>query len=88
MCLCTVLAPGGAARTDQSGGATPNITIPLASSNDDGYLASSDYDKFTKKVDSTTVSSATQKVVEIVTLTQAEYNAIVSPLAARMYVII
>lgn len=71
-----------------SGGATPNITLPVATAGQDGYLSQTDYNTFQDKVGSGTVSSSTTAVKEIVTLTQAEYNAIVSPLADRMYVII
>ena len=71
-----------------SGGATPNITIPIASGNSDGYLGQTDYNLFANKVGSDTVSAATSAVVEIVTLTQAEFNAIANPVATTMYVII
>jgi len=71
-----------------SGGAAPNIAIPIASGNSDGYLGQTDYNLFADKVGSDTVSTATSAVVEIVTLTQAEFNAIANPVATTMYVII
>ena len=71
-----------------SGGATPDISIPIASGNSDGYLGQTDYNIFANKVGSDTVSAATSVVVEIVTLTQAEYTAITNPVATTMYVII
>ena len=71
-----------------SGGATPDISIPIASGNSDGYLGQTDYNIFANKVGSDTVSAATSAVVEIVTLTQAEYTAITNPVATTMYVII
>jgi len=84
----TVTGVTASAPLTSSGGATPNIAIPVASGNSDGYLDQNDYNLFANKVGSDTVSAATSAVVEIVTLTQAEYTAIASPVATTMYVII
>ncbi len=84
----TVTNVTASAPLESSEGATPDISIPIASGNSDGYLGQTDYNLFANKVGSDTVSAATSAVVEIVTLTQAEYTAITSPVATTMYVII
>jgi len=84
----TVTSVTATAPIISSGGTTPNISIPVASGSADGYLDKADHTLFSDKVGSDTVSAATSAVVEIITLTQAEYSAITSPLANKMYVII
>jgi len=86
----TVTSVTAASPVTSTGGTTPQIGMPVASGNADGYLAQADYNIFANKISgASTSSTATPTIIK--TLTQAEYNAEVAAgtiIATTIYVIV
>jgi len=80
-----VTAVTASAPLASSGGTSPQISIPTASSTASGALSSTDWSAFNNKVGKTT--SDTTPVNTIRAITQAEYDAIVTKDANTIYFI-
>lgn len=86
----TVTSVTAASPVTSTGGTTPQIGMPVASGNADGYLAQADYNIFANKIGGASTASTTTPTI-IKTLTQAEYNAEVAAgtiIATTIYVIV
>lgn len=82
----TVTSVTAASPVTSTGGTTPQIGMPVASGNADGYLAQADYNIFANKIGGASTASTTTPTI-IQTLTQTEYNAL-TPVASTIYIIV
>jgi len=80
----TVTAVTASSPLVSSGGATPNISMPQATSSQSGYLASSDWATFNSKANSFTTGNLTESTSDVLTLTGNDGSVIGAGLTVQV----